>query len=267
LNAYIRNMALADTSGRVSFIDDTVDMSDGTGAGLAQYFGPGDTYHPNAAGAVQLGVTLASKLTAYYANQSFTSPLITDPANVYPTTNQWGNNPTNAGAVALGSGGSWTGALPTAWTLDVYGGGASAGVVSIVATDDATPVPWIRVKPSSSSAGTNIVLNQAASGRAITTTDPLTYGFVLEVRVNGLMNFDRLELSLNNILFGTKLSNLAYLQLDKAGRSVRGILRKRFKTVGVANSAAVQLAMQITCAASGTGEMGSIDFRCLTCVA
>ena len=81
-NAYIRSAVAADTSGRVHWIDDTTDVTDGTGGGISTYFEV-DGYHMNSAGTLKMGETAQSQLTALFANQGYSrAPLVTDAADV-----------------------------------------------------------------------------------------------------------------------------------------------------------------------------------------
>ena len=155
--AYQRAACAADTSGLVHFLDATSVLLDGSGNANPAYFRV-DGYHLNELGSYVLGVAWSSLLAQLFVNQGYASaPLVTDAADVYPTTAQWCTNPTNTG-----------GNPPTGTSVGQYGTGFtfSSSIVS-AAGGDSNTTPWLRVTPTVLGVnGYAMTLTQAASGAA-----------------------------------------------------------------------------------------------------
>ncbi len=261
-NAFCRSAVAADTSGLVSWLDDTVDLESG-GGGIAAFF-EADGYHMNGAGARQMGLTMQTKLEALLANQGFArAPLVTDPADVYPAQPQWINNPTATGTGgSVGSG--WTGTLPDGWSISNNGSGLG-GTVAIVAAagGDSNTTPWVRITPTSSSSFAQISLTFTASGRTVTSSDPSELEELLEVRFGALENFNRLDFWLQNNS-GNKLTQLSYLKWGETiPPSETATLRQRYYRAGsTAGGTPFVGYVYIYSVVSDSGSMGYIDVRC-----
>jgi len=186
-NAYLQNLAETHPSGRVYYVYDGADLADVDGVILTEFY-LGDYGHNNSAGNRQRALSSLTQWQALLANQTYASPLITDPAYVYPTYDQWNPNHVNDGTGGtFGSG--WSGTCPDDMRIEGNGAG-TGGTVAIVAADvgDANQTPWVEVTPTSSQSGSNISISFTGSGRTITTTDPETLEQLIEVEFIGLQN-------------------------------------------------------------------------------
>jgi len=260
-NAFCRSAVLADTSGRVSWLDDCVDLESG-GGGIAAFFN-GDGYHMNGAGARQMGLTMQPKLEALLANQGFArAPLVQDPADVYPAQPQWIINPTGAGNVSFSGG--WSGNLPTDWSISTNGSGIG-GTTAIVAADaeDPNQVPWVRITPTTQSSFAQIRVQFNADGRTITSSDPSELEQLLEVRFNGMTRFNQLEYWISNNS-GVKFAQTAYLKWGETiGTFEQVVMRQRYyRDSTTAGGAPPRGIVYIYSVVAGSGDVGYVDIRC-----
>jgi lysophospholipase L1-like esterase len=168
----------------VDFINDTATVNDGSG-GWATGYEPADGIHYSGAAAQRMTADGAAAFAALVSPIGYASPLITDPADLYPATTQWVDHPFMDGTGGSNSIGS--GSVPTGWSVGAYGA-SFAATASIVAADGGDPntTPWLRVTPTQVSFGTNGYLKVVGllTGRTITTTDPTTLELVAQVRFN-----------------------------------------------------------------------------------
>lgn len=264
VRAHLRSIAASDS--RVSVFDPWGAVLDASRANIIPRFFLADRYHPSYDAAPHVGMAGAPQLEYFLSNQGFSrAPLVTNPADVYPAQPQWINNPTAAGNVSFS--GVWSGNLPTGWSISTNGSGIGGTTEIVPATTvdptDTNPVPWVRITPNSSVTFGQISLTFTASGRTVTAVDPDTLEQLLEVKVEGLQNFNVLEYWLQNNA-GNKLTTVAYFGLDREGLSVPpAVLRREFKRAGsTAGGTPFIGVVYIYSVVAGSGSMGSILVRC-----
>lgn len=258
-NAWLQAYVEADTSGRLHWIDDCADLVDGSGNVVPEFF-MSDELHMIGAGSRQMALTAQTQLEALLANQGYGSPLVTDPADVYPAQPQWTTNPTNTGTGGtFGSG--WSGQAPNGWRVETNGSGL-AGAVSIVAADvgDPNQTPWVRITPSAV-APANIAITMDGAGRSITSSDPDTLEQLLDIRFNAFTKFSLLETWAQAA--GNRFTKTGKLMWDaNIGANERVTLRQKFYRNG-ANAGGTPLHyIYIGAAVTHSGSCGSIDLRC-----
>jgi lysophospholipase L1-like esterase len=245
----------------VYFIDDTAGVGDGAGGWAAPYL-PTDGIHYGARAAARMTADGAAAFAAILAPYGYASPLITDPADVYPAQPQWIVHPYMDGTSGTVSGG-FSGQVPSGWAVNGYGSGF-VGTCSIVASDDGNPSPWLRITPTSIGAGGGaaISITAAMAGRSITTVDPPTLEHALQVRFNA---FDSTKFSdLKCYAYGTSNEVIGGQSRVWLGDAVMsGIVVPRIATRRKAPGAHASsyLQMYLTPTTAYTGAMGSIDIR------
>ena len=258
---YFREFVLADTSNRTHLIDGWGDVIDASGNIIPVYW-LADEYHPSGAGARQVALSELSQMQALLANQGYArAPLVTNPADVYPAQPQWVNNPTGTGVVSFT--GAWSGDLPTGWSIGNNGSGLG-GTTAIIpaAAEDPNQVPWVRITPTTSSSFAQISLTFAAAGRTITSSDPSELEQLLEVRFNGLLNFNQLEYWIQNNT-GNKFVQTAYLKWGEAiPPSETVVLRQRYYHDSTVTGGTPTAYIYLYSVVAASGSMGSIDIRC-----
>jgi hypothetical protein len=262
---YMQGFVTADTSGRTHLLDPWGTTIDGSGNIIPEFWLV-DEYHPSYAAGAVVGLEAKSQLEYLFSNQAYSrAPLVTDAADVYPAQPQWINNPTATGTVAVS--GTWSGNLPTGWSISTNGSGIG-GTTAIVAAADVDPtdtntVPWVRITPTSSSSFAQISLTFTASGRTITTSDPSTLEQLLEVKAEGLENFDLLEFWMQNNS-GNKTTQVAYLGLRASGLTAGpALLRQKYSRAGnTAGGTPIIGVVYIYSVVADSGGMGSILVRC-----
>jgi len=259
---HMQGFVMADTSGRTHLLDPWGTVIDGSGNIIPEMWLV-DEYHPSYAAGAVVGLEAKPQLESLFSNQGYArAPLVTNPADVYPAQPQWVNNPTAAGNVSFTGG--WSGNLPTGWSIGTNGSGIG-GTTAIVAADvgDPNQTPWVRITPTSSSSFAQISLTFAASGRTITTSDPSTLEQLLEVRANGLENFNLLEFWMQNNS-GNKTTSVAYLGLRASGLTAQpAVLRQKYSRSGnTAGGTPIIGVVYIYSVVADSGSMGSIDVRC-----
>jgi len=263
-NAFLQSVVAADTTGRLHWIDDCVDLVDGSGNVIADFF-DADELHMNGNGAYQMGLTAEPALRALmaeiYGSGWYRNPLVTNPDDVWPNTYQWTTNPTNVGTGGtFGSG--WSGQAPNGVNVSTNGAGL-VGTVSIVAADvgDPNQVPWMRITPSVAAVA-NIAITMTGAGRTINSTTPPRLEQMIEVRGNNFTRFNDFRLWMQ--AGGQKLTPDLRLRLNAtAGLNRRLILRQSYhRTDAGAASGTPTNYIYISGASSFSGDMGSIDMRC-----
>jgi len=248
---------------RMTFIDDGVNVRETNGNWKTAY-APADGIHTTKRGAFQMGVDGAAALDAAGFFTGYPSPLITDPADVYPAQPQWISNPFNTG-----TGGSnliGTGSVPSSWT--VTGAGTAAANASIVAADvgDENQTPWLRVTPTTVSNA--IALRPALGHASVTSGYPAgNIDVVGQIRFNALdaSRFSQLDIWLYGSEANEEISVPIRLPMgiDALSDTItfRGSLERR---AGGGSSSTVWLYFDLSGLANYTGSVGTYDVRCVS---
>ena len=244
-----------------TFIDDCVNLRDGSGNQLGQYF-DADQVHLGPAGVYQMGLIQAAVLASGLSG--YPSPLSKDAADTYPAKPQWNPNHVNAGTGG-GKDGGVTGTVANSLYIAHSG---SSTVVSVVAADtgDANQTPWQRITPVSGNSTSWIRAEMSAAGRTMSSGDPLALETMVEIR---LANIDSTKLS--EILLrmvgntGELLSPDASLKMGVVS-SINNtvVLRHAIKRNGSTTPTSAMIYLFITMVANYSSSVGDIDFRCLT---
>lgn len=227
------------------FIDDCVNIRDGSGNYLSQYF-ESDGIHYNDAGTYRLGLTLASAISSELAG--YGNPLLAASADP-----QWHPNPSNTGSGATVNGLSMTN----------Y---AAAANYAIVAADggDAVTAPWQRITPTSGSAGSWLKATFTGSNRALSSSDPMTLDSMIQIRLNGV-DSTKIGSLMSRVLAdtGDNLSLDAPLRIGlDSSISKTLVIRHKLRRVGTTTPNAMNIQLYIPIIASIGAGAGSIDFRC-----
>lgn len=249
--------AIAAADDRITYIDDNINTRDGGGAAIAAMFTDG--VHTSGQGIRQQGVDGAAAMASLFAAWAYSSPLVTDAADVYPTTQQLVPNPT-----MLGTGGTagtgFVGQVADSWTVASVGG-SDTGTCSKVAADvgDPNQTAWQRITPTSVVSGSTIRLSIPFAASLTATANPID--MIFQVRFNGLApNFsvfrayvytssagatDNLDLKTGGVTMNdTVVARLAY---RRTSGSVMNFPQLRIDAV-ISNTA--------------SGSLGSFDIRC-----
>ena len=244
-----------------TFIDDCVNLRDGSGNQLGQYF-DADQIHIGPAGVYQMGLiqadVLASELSGY------ASPLSKDAADTYPAKPQWNPNHVNAGTSG-GKDGGVTGPVANGIYISHS---ASSTVVSIVAADagDANQTPWQRINPISGSGYAWIRASIDAAGRAMSSVDPAALDVMVEIRLGNIDSTKINEILLKTVAdTGEVLSPEASLKMGEVTAINKTVvLRHALKRAGSSSPASATIQLNITTLENYSASIGNIDFRCLT---
>ena len=260
-NAYLQSLAAGDSS--LVWIDDCVNVRDGSGLPIAGMFI--DSLHMSPAGTQQMGLDGGIALASFLAPYGYASPVSADAADAYPATSQWNTNHVNAGAAAVT--GAFTGSAPTGYVVTASGAGV-AGTVSIVAADggDSNATPWMRVTPTQTQSGSSVSISRALSGPALTTVDPASLDIIMQVRFNG---FDTRQWSMLKLYSRRPSSHAISRDLvaslgGNAALTRTATFRHAFPRVFAGAEASMSLQLLLTGAATFSGDMGSVDIRCIT---
>lgn len=247
--------------GRVFWIDDTANMVDGLGAVIPSLYLV-DEVHQTDIGRRHMALNGLSQWEALLGAGEYISPLVTSAADVYPAQPQWVVNPTNTGTGGT-FGAGWSGTAPTG--MNVSGNGAgTGGVVSIVAADvgDPNQVPWVRITPSSTQAGSNIAITLTGAGRTITTVDPTTLEQLIQVRWVGLLNLSALTAWIQ-VAGGMKLTQVQTIGWDPTSTiTEEATLQQKFYRQNSAATGVTTNYVYVGCGATASGSMGYFEFRC-----
>lgn len=263
-NTFLQSLVAANPT-RLHWIDDCSGLTDGSGNIVPAYF-DSDELHFSAAGATRMALTAESQFAALFANQGYTSPLVTSSADVYPAQPQWNPNPTNIGTGgSLGSG--WTGQAPNGYTVYTNGSGYS-GTVAVIAADvgDANQAPWMRITPTSVQGGSTIGITFSGAGRALSSSDPYDFEQCSQIR---FVNFDGTKLSQVRAWMqaatGGKVTEESKLRFGGSGLNRTFTLQQKYRRLVPSASGAISHYIYIEGAtASFSGSMGSIDIRCIS---
>lgn len=255
--------AYCESHPRMVYIDTTSTVDDGTGDWASGY-APGDGVHLSDAGSYQMGFDGATSLAPWLAQWAWDSPLVTDPAIVYPGHPQWVKNTTMAG-----TGGSGTGTVPTDWAVAHTAGGTQTSSKVSAAVDDPNQTPWLRVTPLSIADGGaegGLVVTPTLAHPAITDSSPDTIEAMFEIRFNNFASqrFRRLQF----YVYGNgneALTPPAYLRMQQGPTTALVVARCAIRRSATRVSSSVAtFALVFSSLESFTGDMGSFDVRCAT---
>jgi hypothetical protein len=257
-------------SGQFHFIDDCVNVRDGSGNQLAGFFDV-DQVHPVAKGVYQMGVDGGALQAPLMSG--FASPLSTDAADIYPAHPQWHPNPTNVGTGGtVGSG--FTGTAPNGVSVGAIGAGV-AGAVAIVAADvgDLIQTPWTVIDITQGQNGSAVAASVAAAGRAITGVDPVAIDQIVQVRFANsfdatnvsAVTFDMQGTTTGEHLQSASLKLLGATGINKTVTVRRAVPRGMSGDAMVAQAGANVFIQMPFVANFGPGpSIGTFAFRCYT---
>lgn len=266
-NTYLAAKCAA-SGGRLIWIDDCVNLRDGSGNQLAAFF-LSDGVHFSPRGVWQAALDSASAMAAALAPYSYASPVSTDPADKYPAQPQWDTNHVNA-STAGGMDSNFTGTVPDAWYVAANGSGIGGTTTPVAAVGgDTNAVPWLRVLPTHvarTGGGETVRIASTMASRTITTSDPSVLELVYQIR---LTNFDSDKM--NIIRSWVQASTGDFLcpvtEVKMGGGLITQILTMRTKMPREApfNAATGStLIMDLVISSNGTGLTGTFDVRCFT---
>lgn len=259
-NAWLSAFAAADPS-KFKFIDDCVNVRDGSGAQITSFFSDGT--HMAKSGVYQMGLDLAAGLAAELAH--YPSPLSKDAADIYPAQPQWIVNHTMTGAGGT-KGSGVSGSVVNDISVSVGGTGSAA--CSIVPADggDENTTPWQRIEPTAGSAGGSVSASFTPAGRTITGADPYALDAMIEVRFNGveMSKLDFMSLYLQGNTGEFIVPKIPLLMGNVAGQSRTTVLRHKIKRSGATVPASVQALLELRYLSAFASTIGSFDFRCCT---
>lgn len=264
-NDYLQAKVAANPS-RLHWIDDCADLTVPGGAVDPTFF-IADELHFSGAGMIRCAQTAQPQLEALFANQGYGSALITSPADVYPAQPQWVVNPTNAGSSGTrGSGWTGAGSLPTGVNVGSNGAGMS-GTAQVIAADvgDPNQVPWLRITPATSQAGSAVAITYTGAGRAYAAGDPAELEQTMQVRVAGWNGNAIHQLRSWMQAGGQKITPEQVLSMNEAA-SVTGTVTLRHRYQRSSASSGVSGALTTTnfiyLDSVSSGPAGTLDIRC-----
>lgn len=259
-NAWYAAYAAAHPS-QFKFVDDCVNLRDGSGNQLGQYF-DADQVHLGPAGVYQMGLIQADSIAPELAG--YASPLSKDSADIYPAQPQWNPNPVNAGTGG-GKDGGVTGTVATGIYIAHSG---SATEVSVIAAEagDANQIPWQRITPISGNNTSWVRAGISAVGRTMSSVDPFALDAVVEIRLTNIDATKLGEIMLRVVAdTGEMLSSDASLKMGidtNVAKTV--VLRHAIKRAGSTTPSSALIYLFVTMQANYSASVGNIDFRCLT---
>jgi lysophospholipase L1-like esterase len=265
-NAGIAAFCAANAS-TASFIDDCINLRDGSRNQIAALFNV-DGIHFNNAGTMQGGLNGAVGFAALLTSlgYSYVSPLSTDAADVYPAQPQWLRNPTITGTAGT-KGAGITGTVASFW--DITPSGVGTGVASIVAADvgDANATPWQRIVINTGAFPGAMQIKSVVNGRSITATDPSELEIVIEVRLNAIDTAiaTRLRCFAQGGT-GEVITKYAASLLLGGGSPITDTvtLRHKFQRGTGAIQAAATFWLILDYGVAFASSIGSLDLRCAT---
>lgn len=262
-NAYLQAKCAA-SGGKLIWVDDCVNVKDGSGNQLPAFFNA-DGIHFSNQGVWQLALDSVAGYTALLAPFSYSSPISTDPADKYPAQPQWVPNHVNAGT--SGSPGNMSGTLPNNWGLWANGGGIT-GAGSILASVDTNPVPWIHIGPTqvtTTGSGESIQLAITLTGRTITGVDPGPLEIVSQIRLNALdstkINVIRQWMQGSD---GSKITPDLEMKMGGGALTKTLTMRQKLPRKTAFAAAGATLYIELGIVANGSSALGFADFRCDT---
>jgi PKD repeat protein len=264
-NAWLAAFAAANPTG-FTFVDDSANLRDGSGAQLSGYFNS-DGIHNDGRATWKEGVDGSADLASLFSGYSYVSPLSTDPADVYPAEPQWNDNHTMSGTGGTG----FSGTIATGYGVSGYGSGF-AGTCSIVAADVSDPnqVPWQRVTPTQvgyTGSGEALLITKALTGRTVTTVDPAVLDIMVEIR---FIAFDTNYFKWSRIMVMGNTSSqpiMPDLDLKMGGEIITQdsvVARIAMPRILANTESGLSIRWEFATRSAFTGSMGSFDFRCLT---
>ena len=259
-NVQLAAIAAADP-GAYTFVDDNTSTRDGSGVAVANCFTDG--VHTSGRGIYLQGLAGAAGLGALFDSYGYTSPLVTDPADVYPTTQQLVPNHLMAGTGGT-AGAGITGAVADDWVIEQVTAGNTA-TVSKVAADGGDPntTPWQRIAPTAAAAGTAVrmrtsfdLLTLASTGNAIE--------MMFELRLNAFQTAFFSVLRAYVTTSSGDVTNHLDLKFGVETISQQLVVRMALPRSNSGAFSFPQLRLDLIASASNSGAMGSIDIRNVT---
>lgn len=258
-NTWLSAQCDADPS-HMLFVDDCINVRETNGNWKTAY-APADGIHTTKRAAFQMGVDGAARLAASGWYSGYPSPLITDPADVYPAQPQWVVNPFNSGTGGTNLIGGGT--VPSNW--QVTGAGSAAANASIVAADAGDPnqTPWLRITPTSVSNA--FALRPGLAHAAVTSGYPAgNIEIVGQIRFNALdaSKFSQLDIWLYGSEANEEISVPIRLPMGidplTGTITVRGALERR---AGGGSSSTVWMYFDLSGLVNYSGAVGTYDVR------
>ena len=261
-NAWLSAFVAASPT-RFRWVDDCVNMRDGSNVQLTPYFI--DYVHFSPRGIIQAGVDSATALSESIG--SYPSPLAKSIADAYPNTPQWFGNPGMVGSAGVAQNG-FTGQVVTGLTISGNPSGM-AGNCTIIAADagDQNQTPWQRVTPTTTSVGSSnsIRITAPLTGRTITAIDPVALDCAIEIRLNALVTqyIEGFKMHVQGASSAmTPISSLrtAY----SLNQTKTAVLRCAIPRSDNAAQASATFWLEVFANEPFVGAMGSFDFRNIT---
>lgn len=247
------------------YVNDNINTRNPDGTIVAQYFAA-DGVHNNGRGTWRQGVDGAAALSSLYAGYGYTSPLVTSPTDVYPTTQQLITNHLMTGTSGT-AGTGFTGQVANNWTI-AANGDSIVGTVSKVAADGGDPnqTAWQRITPTqvTTSTGQESIRMTSALAVATATATSNAIEVIYEVRFNSFNTnyFTMLRASITT----TTAQIISPVELKFGGEILSPTLTVRCayprSDAGALSTPVFQLDAVI--GANNTGSMGSFDVRNIT---
>lgn len=259
--------ALCATNPRWRWIDDCSGLRDGSGSQIASMFNI-DGVHTGPSGVYTQGVTTASLDAARVAALGIPSPLITNPAMVYPAAAQWCKNPTNAGTGGT-AGSGFTGTVANHFSIGAAGAG-NTGICYLEAAQAGDPnqMPWQFIEPtqvSRTGAGESIRITTQLAGRPFTDIDPASLDMVVEVRLDAMdsayINLARMWVQGNT---GHVVTENLDLRMGGGPLTNTIVLRLCMPRPTAVAQTTLTVYWDWVIAANRTGPMGRFGYRCLS---
>ncbi len=257
-NVELAAIAAADPT-RIKFIDDNINTRDGSGVAVAAMFTDG--VHTSGQGIQQQGIDGAAALQSLFDAWGYASPLVTDAADVYPTTQQLVPNHVMAGTGGT-AGTGFTGSVADEWTVAGVGGGIT-GTASKVAADggDANATPWQRITPTQVTAGSLIRLSIPFDASLSATSNPIE--LMYQVRFNSLGAYFSVLRAYVTTSSGDATNQLD-LKMGGATLTQTVTPRLAYRRTNGSSLNFPSLRIDLIASANFTGAMGSFDIRCAT---
>lgn len=238
------------------YADDNVSTRDGSAVAVANCFTDG--VHTSGRGIYLQGVDGATALTSHLAGYS--SPLVTDAGDVYPTTQQLVPNHLMTGTGGT-AGTGMSGSVATDWTVSRTGSANTATVSKVAAGGgDPNTTAWQRIAPTQVNSGDIIRLSAALLGGNTANTQN-AIEMMFEVRFNAL---DSSKFSVLRSYVTTDSGDVTTnMDLKMGAETITKTLTVRH-ALPRSNSSSFSnptLRIDLVASASFTGSMGSIDIR------
>ncbi len=255
-NVQLAAIAAADPT-RITFVDDNVNTRDGSGVAVAAMFSDG--VHTLPRGILQQAIDGAAALQSRFDSWGYESPLVTDAADVYPTTQQLVPNHLMAGTGGT-AGTGFTGPVATSWTVAGVGGGVTGTCAKATAdVGDANQTGWQRVTPTQVTSGSLIRLSIPLAISTLASTSN-AIEMMFQIRFNSLGD----RFSVFRCYVTTSSGDVVHpLDLKVGGVTLTQTVTARL-AYPRSNSGAFNtptLRIDAICSSSFSGAMGSFDIR------